>query len=157
MGVIILRFMGQEWKLKHGRHRKIETREELDYLLEEYFNNDDNRPFTMRKVALHLGLSSMDALSKWYKVPQFVESLQQAKLICESQTEDELHNEYRKNVQGIIFSLKNNYGWSDKQEIVSTNTNKNTNVNYNKSVDEMTEEELQEELKKLESEEELEG
>ena len=41
---------------------------------------------------------------------------------------------------GAIFTLKNNYDWKDKQEIVSTDK---------KSIDDMTEEELNRRLEEL--------
>ena len=49
-------------------------------------------------------------------------SLKRHKAYIEGQYEDKLLNDARSPI-GTLFTLKNNYGWVDKQEVVNTNNN----------------------------------
>lgn len=52
---------------------------------------------------------------------EFSNTIKKAKQRIEQYNSDELFRD--KNVTGIIFNLKNNFWWVDKQEIDNTNTN----------------------------------
>ncbi|QAA31235.1 terminase small subunit [Clostridium manihotivorum] len=54
---------------------------------------------------------------------KYVSAIKEAKLRIEAEYEDRLF--YKNSVTGAIFTLKNNYGWVDKQEIVNTDNNIN--------------------------------
>ena len=49
-------------------------------------------------------------------------SIKRHKAYIEGQYEDRLLNDARSPI-GTLFTLKNNYGWVDKQEVVNTNNN----------------------------------
>ena len=51
---------------------------------------------------------------------EFVDTIKDAKRFIESCLEDKLVNGTTTPI-GLIFALKNNYGWVDKQEIEQTN------------------------------------
>lgn len=120
-----------------GQPRKFSTPEEL----EEYINNFWNwceekgkRP-TVTRLAVYLDTNRQTLInyqnadnlddrfvgcSKEEK-RRYVDAIKRAKAIIESEYEDALFN--RGETVGAIFTLKNNYDWKDKQEIVNTNNN----------------------------------
>lgn len=51
----------------------------------------------------------------------FFDTIKNAKLKIENYLEKHLVTD--NGVTGIIFNLKNNYGWKDKQETINVNTN----------------------------------
>lgn len=69
-------------------------------------------------------------------IDDYSTTIKKARQKIEKYVSDQLHRE--KNVTGIIFNLKNNFGWVDKQEVESTNVNLNH---------EMTDEEAEKILK----------
>ena len=71
----------------------------------EYFEHP-----SMTKLAHSLGISR-DTLWRYSKIEEYSDSLKRAKEFVESYLEDKLHGN---NVTGIIFNLKNNYGWEDR-------------------------------------------
>ena len=81
--------------------------------------NDLGKPVTrvecfehpsMTKLAHYLGITR-DTLWRYGKLDEYSDSIKRAKEIIESYLEDKL---YGNNVTGIIFNLKNNYGWEDR-------------------------------------------
>jgi predicted ATPase len=50
---------------------------------------------------------------------EYIDTIKKAKRYIEMQYEDKLYD--NKTTTGAIFTLKNNYAWCDKQEIVTTN------------------------------------
>jgi transcriptional regulator with XRE-family HTH domain len=69
------------------------------------------------KLCEHLGMTR-ETLCQYEKDPMFSDTIKKAKAKIEQYLEDQL---YRKDqVTGIIFNLKNNFGWKDKQEIEAT-------------------------------------
>ena len=68
-------------------------------------------------LCLYLGISrqTWSEYSDPKKNPEFAEVCEYAKLIIAVYLEEQL-NTRRKGVQGIIFNLKNNYGWIDKAD-----------------------------------------
>lgn len=76
--------------------------------------------YTWSGLALYLGFSSRDALTKFGRKKEYKELVEKAKLVVERAYEERLHSS---NPTGAIFALKN-FGWTDATE-------KNVNVNVN--------------------------
>ncbi|AIY80832.1 hypothetical protein FDC58_10630 [Clostridium botulinum] len=118
-----------------GRPAKYEKPEDMQKIIVEYFNEcaaEDKKP-TVSGLGYVLGMSRQDLMNyekcfeydrlKQYddRVRQeFVDTIKDAKRFIESCLEDKLVNSSTTPI-GLIFALKNNYGWVDKQEIVNTN------------------------------------
>ena len=105
-----------------GRPRKYETIEELEEIIEKYFNtcNIENRPYTITGLAIALGMSRQGLLDYCTRIDEngepFLDSIKKAKDRCEAKIEEGLLSG-KYNATGAIFNLKNNYGWRDKQEV----------------------------------------
>ena len=119
-----------------GRPRAFETPEEFDEAISKYFgsitrsypdpdgNTDNNgnpriiteffEPPSITKMCLYLK-NNKDTWFEYAKRPEFSDSATCARMVIESYLEGALLTS--KYSQGIIFTLKNNYGWVDKQEI----------------------------------------
>lgn len=67
---------------------------------------------SMTKLAHFLKIHR-ETLINYSKDDQYLDSIKKAKETVESYLEDKL---YGNNVTGIIFNLKNNYGWEDRQK-----------------------------------------
>lgn len=109
-----------------GRPLLFKTVEELDLLIEKYFSVEgdayipmgDARMYapTMSGLALSIGVDRKTLLNYAQK-DEFFLSLKKAKSRVEIALEQRL---YGNNVTGIIFNLKNNFDWADKNEIAHT-------------------------------------
>ena len=86
-----------------------------DYFIEQEKNE---RPFTMTGLANALGVHK-NTLTNYEKEGPFCELIKKSKQVIEQQLEERLvdRNSY---CLGLIFNLKNNYGWKDQQEIKTT-------------------------------------
>lgn len=137
-----------------GRPLKFKTTEELQEKIDAYFEScweereDEKtkkeykfqvRPYTITGLAMHLD-TSRQTLMNYEERGEFFDAIKRAKLKIENYTEEKLHGN---NVTGVIFSLKNNYGWVDKKEIDNTHKGELTV----KHVTDLTTEELQAILK----------
>ena len=104
-----------------GKNRKYKNAEEMRVLVEEYFNicNQNKIPYTMSGLARHLGLSRKTLLEYKKKYGgEYADVIEEAKTRIEEFVETCL---FKKNIAtGVIFNLKNNFGWADKQEIEHT-------------------------------------
>ena len=131
-------------KNKGGRPAFYNTKEEMDILIEEYFNDCDGellkdvsgdikldksgnpiiigkRPYTVAGLASALGFRSRQSLLDYQDKPEFMDTIMRAKLKIEVYTNERLFD--RDGVQGAKFSLMNNFkGYSDKQEIEQNTT-----------------------------------
>lgn len=107
-----------------GRPLKYKTVEELQEAIDWYFDpeNEDGAyddvggaklycP-TMAGLARSLGLSRQGLLNYANK-DQFLDALKEARARVEEALEKRL---YGQSVTGVIFNLKNNFGWKDKSE-----------------------------------------
>jgi hypothetical protein len=106
-------------------------------LCDEYFELmiEKEKPFTLSGLCVHLQIGK-DAFYRYANIDRFQESVKQARRKIEDYTESYLFS--GKNPAGAIFSLKNNYGWVDKQEVVTTNTNINSGLDLSGlSIDEL--------------------
>lgn len=108
-----------------GRPRKYKNVDELQALIDEYFMTCDKlqRPYTITGLALFLDMDRKALLryEKEYE-DEFCHTITRAKERVQEFVECCL---FKKGIaQGVMFNLKNNFGWQDKQEIDATVNNK---------------------------------
>ncbi len=120
-----------------GRPAKYENPEDMQKLIVEYFNEceaEGKKP-TVTGLGYVLDMNRTDLINyeKCFECDRlkqypdtvrrgFVNTIKEAKRFIESCLEDKLVNGTATPI-GLIFALKNNYGWVDKQEIEQTNKN----------------------------------
>ena len=125
-----------------GRPAKYETVEDMQKLIVEYFNEceaEGKKP-TVTGLGYVLDMSRQDLINyeKCFECDRlkqypdsvrrgFVDTIKGAKRFIESCLEDKLINGNTTPI-GLIFALKNNYGWVDKQEIKQTTETINVTV-----------------------------
>lgn len=116
-----------------GRPLKFKTNKLLEEAVQDYFDYCDNRmvsvyvkdlgdsiqvanpaPYTMTGLARALGLSRQ-ALMEYSGREQFGDTIRRARQRVEEYAETMLYE--GKNATGVIFNLKNNFGWVDKSEV----------------------------------------
>ena len=111
-----------------GRPRKYETVEEMEEVIEEYFDKCDEskRPYTVTGLAIALDMSRQDLINYCDRTDEnnqpFFDTIKRAKNRVENSVEEGLLSG-KYNATGAIFNLKNNYGWKDKQEQEITGAN----------------------------------
>lgn len=100
-----------------GRPRKFETVEEMQEAVDRYFKEceEDKVPFTVSGLAYALD-TNRQTLLNYSENEEFFDTIKRAKAKIEAFNEALL---YSKDVPtaGVIFNLKNNYDWKEKQEI----------------------------------------
>ena len=100
-----------------GRPLKYKSAEDMQRDIEKYFAECDekNKPYTVSGLAYALG-TNRQTLINYEGKSEYVDTIKSAKAKIELFNEEML---YSKDVSttGVIFNLKNNYGWKDKQEI----------------------------------------
>ena len=79
----------------------------------EYFV-DENKPWMITGLCIHLHIYK-DTFYEYAKIPQFSDSIKLARQMIENYSGRQLFREVGQ-VTGIIFNLKNNFGWVDKFE-----------------------------------------
>ncbi len=105
-----------------GRPLKFKTAKELEDKIEEYFltcEDPENpgvymKPLTITSLAVYLD-TSRETLLDYQEKDQFSDAIKKAKQRIHAWTEEQLYRNTQ--VTGVIFNLKNNYGWKDKSEI----------------------------------------
>ena len=119
---------------KAGRPKKYTEVEIMQQKIDKYFNECDKNkePYTITGLALALDLDRK-SINNYEKDSEFFPTIKKAKLRVENYLEKRLIND--SSATGIIFNLKNNYGWSDKQQIEHSG-------NVNNPFEGMTTEEL---------------
>ncbi|WP_318626895.1 terminase small subunit [Paenibacillus polymyxa] len=116
---------------KGGRPLKFESAEELQMKIEEYFESCHNeagdltRPYTITGLALALDTSRKVLLDYEKRDDEYSYTIKKAKLKIENFAEESLFTS--KQTAGVIFNLKNNYGWQDKQDVGLSGGLNNTN------------------------------
>ena len=103
-----------------GRPPKYKTPEEMQIDIDDYFRTDafieqgETTIFapTVTGLAYHLGMSRQ-ALLGYEQKDEFLVTLKRAKDRIAIALEQKL---YGQTVTGVIFNLKNNFGWVDKTE-----------------------------------------
>ena len=118
-----------------GRPAKYENPEDMQKIIVEYFNEceKEGKKPTVTGLGYVLGMNRQDLINyekcfEYNRLKQypdsvrqgFVDTIKDAKRFIESQLVDKLVNGATTPI-GVIFALKNNYGWVDKQEVVQTN------------------------------------
>ena len=119
---------------KFGRPPKWNTPKELQTQIDAYYEwtKVNTMHITVSGLAWWLGCSRQTLINyeysernEWLKEcseqdkHDFMVSIKEAKHYIEMQYENKLYD--NKTTTGAIFTLKNNYAWCDKQEIVTTN------------------------------------
>ena len=95
---------------------------------------DKLKPITISGICVHLGIAK-DTWTEYSKREGFAVPMKRFKSIVENYVEDGVLNG-TVNTIGGIFNLKNNHGWTDKQEIT-----------VNESSDKLTAEQIRDRLK----------
>ncbi|MBQ7139980.1 MAG: hypothetical protein IJO32_00580 [Bacilli bacterium] len=101
-----------------GRPRKYSNVEELQYMIDEYFEccNQNHRPYTITGLALWLDMDRKGLLryEKDYE-DEFCHTIKRAKERVQEYVECCL---FKKGITaGVIFNLKNNFGWEDAEVV----------------------------------------
>jgi hypothetical protein len=123
-----------------SRPLKFQSVEELQEKIDEYFELCDNRttvaltkqgklievpdprPYTVSGLALYLD-TTRQGLINYENRDEFYDTIRRAKSKIEAFAEESLWTP--KVATGVIFNLKNNFGWVDKSEVDS-----NVNMKY---------------------------
>lgn len=106
--------------MSRGRPSKITEKEELQEKIDKYFKECDNKsePYTITGLCIALDVCR-DTLCEYAKKEEFSDTIKKAKLRVENYLEKHLITD---GGTGIIFNLKNNFGWKDKQENINIDT-----------------------------------
>lgn len=119
-----------------ARPLKYKTVDELQAAIDDYFDSCAGRPLlddkgqpvllkglpvmldvtppTVTGLALALGFAGRQALLNYQGRKQFKDAITRAKSRCEAYAEGRLYD--REGAHGAQFSLRCNFGWSDKAE-----------------------------------------
>lgn len=113
----------EEAKNLGGKPPMYTSPEELSKKVDSYFEDEDSP--TWSGLALYLGFNSRQALNYYMdEKPGYLDPLKKALLKIEIEYEKGLAG---RNPAGSIFALKN-FGWTDRQEVVSRNVNYNSEL-----------------------------
>lgn len=93
-----------------GRPPAFESVECLQAKIDEYFDSTETP--TMSGMAVHLGVDRRTIVNYSAK-EHFFPTIKAARARVEAFLEERL---YQQNVAGVIFNLKNNFGWTDKTQ-----------------------------------------
>lgn len=106
----------EEKKHAGGRPPKYKTKEEMQKKIDKYFAECDKErdPYTVTGLAMALDIDRRTLLN-YSEKDEFFPTIKKAKLRVENYLEKRLIKD--SSTTGIIFNLKNNYDWKDKQEI----------------------------------------
>lgn len=99
-----------------GRPRKYNNIEEMEQTINKYFKycDENKKPYTVSGLANALDLTRQSLLN-YEENDEFFDTIKRAKSKIEQFAEECLF--VGSNTAGVIFNLKNNYNWKDKQEI----------------------------------------
>lgn len=97
---------------KVGRPLKIDSADELEKLVNEYFEKTAETKITITGLCLYLGLTK-ETFYEYAKREEYKDILNRARLMVENSYEMSLRENGR---TGDIFALKN-FGWQDKMEV----------------------------------------
>jgi len=127
----------------NNKPMKFPSVKDLSDKIDAYFDKCDktHMPYCITGICLELDTTRQTLLSyekcmeiEWLKrlddvaKRAYVDTIQKAKLRCQNYAEIQLLNPAcTKSPIGSIFALKN-YGWADRQEIVTTNNNINVTL-----------------------------
>ena len=125
--------MGGVFKMAYEANRKFNDPEQLKNDIEEFFIQckEENRVPTITGLAVHLDTTRLTLLDYENeivkKLPEHIKheisnTIKKDKQRVQAEYEQALFD--RGKTTGAIFTLKNNFNWADKQEIVQTTNNK---------------------------------
>ena len=109
---------------KVGRPLKIESPEQMEQILNEYFETTEENKITLTGICLALNLDKSN-FYEYEKREGYEDIVKRARMIVENSYEISLRENGR---TGDIFALKN-FGWTDKQEIDTNTQGKVTIIN----------------------------
>jgi hypothetical protein len=100
-----------------GRPLKYKSVKEMQKDIDAYFTycDVDKRPYTVSGLAYALD-TNRQTLLNYEENEEFFDTIKKAKAKIECYNEEMLYNK-EVPTTGVIFNLKNNYGWKDKQEV----------------------------------------
>lgn len=107
-----------------GRPLAFESVEELEEAINQYFETEafigegEDRQYapTMSGLALALGVDRK-TITNYANKDEFFPTIKRARAKVEIALEQRL---YGQSVTGVIFNLKNNFGWEDKRDLAHT-------------------------------------
>ena len=104
-----------------GRPKAYTEVEIMQQKIDKYFNECKKKqePYTITGLCIALDICR-DTLSEYMKNDEFSDTIKKAKLKVENYLEKHLITD--SSTTGIIFNLKNNFGWKDKQENINVDT-----------------------------------
>lgn len=104
-----------------GRPPKYKNKREIEEKVNKYFMNCDltNEAYTITGLCIALDITR-ETLNEYSKNEKFSDTIKKAKLKVENYLEKHLITDT--STTGIIFNLKNNFGWKDKQENINVDT-----------------------------------
>lgn len=101
---------------------KFKSVKELENKINDYFDNSANVPWTITDLAYWLGCDRQTLLN-YQEKEEFFGTIKKAKTRIEASIEkNALLGNY--NPTFSIFNIKNNFGWQDKHEVDTTNSNR---------------------------------
>lgn len=95
-----------------GRPPLYDDPEVMEARIAEYFQTDGKDRPTVSGLCYFLGFEDRHALAEYEKREEFTATVKKARMRIENALESHL---YTGQVAGVIFNLKNNFGWKDKQ------------------------------------------
>jgi hypothetical protein len=124
-----------------GRPLKFTTVEDLEKQCNDYFEKMDTekRPYTVSGLALALK-TSRNTLLDYEERTDYSNTIKEAKDKVLNYAEERLYGD--KQVAGVIFNMKNNFGDTDKLDI---------NADVNNNVSDLTEEQLDKKIAELDA------
>lgn len=104
-----------------GRPKAYTEVKIMQQKIDKYFKecNENKEPYTITGICIALDICR-DTLLEYMKDEKFSDTIKKAKLKVENYLEKHLITDT--STTGIIFNLKNNFGWKDKQETINVNT-----------------------------------
>lgn len=109
---------------KVGRPLKIESPEQMQKILNEYFETTEEEKITITGICLALNIDKSN-FYEYEKREGYENIVKRARMIVENSYEISLRKNGR---TGDIFALKN-FGWQDKTEQEITTTNRYNIIN----------------------------
>lgn len=103
--------------MRSGRPLKYKSVKAMQEDIDNYFAecDENGKPYTVSGLAYALG-TNRQTLLNYEEKEDFFDTIKSAKAKIELFNEEMLYNK-DVSTTGVIFNLKNNYGWKDKQEI----------------------------------------
>lgn len=115
-----------------GRPKKYTEVDIMQQKIDLYFKICDktDKPYTMSGMALALDMDRKSLLN-YSKDDKFFPTIKRAKARIEQQLEENLYR--LGNNSGVIFNLKNNFAWEDKQELSHSGSISNPYANLDEA------------------------